>query len=58
MLRVVLDTNVILSGLIKPAGVPGQIVTAWRNGAFRLVLSEFLWLLGAAPPPPQHPARR
>ena len=42
MLRVVLDTNVIVSGLIKPAGVPGQIVTAWRNGAFRLVLPEFL----------------
>jgi predicted nucleic acid-binding protein len=25
MPRVVLDTNVILSGLIRPAGVPGQI---------------------------------
>ena len=42
MLRVVLDTNVILSGLIKPAGIPGQSVAAWRNGSFRLVLSEFL----------------
>ena len=42
MLRVVVDTNVVLSGLIKPAGVPGLIVSAWRNGAFRLVLSEFL----------------
>ena len=42
MLRVVLDSNVVLSGLLKPAGTPGRIVAAWRGAKFRLVLSEFL----------------
>jgi hypothetical protein len=32
MLRVVLDTNVVLSGLIHPGGVPGQVIIAWREG--------------------------
>ena len=42
MMRVVIDTNVVLSGLIKPGSVPGQVLRAWRDGSFRLVLSEFL----------------
>lgn len=42
MHRVVLDTNVIISGLLKPEGTPGRIVAAWREAKFRLVLSEFL----------------
>ena len=42
MLRVVIDTNVFFSGLIKPEGVPGRVWRAWRDGSFRLVLSEFL----------------
>ncbi len=42
MIRAVIDTNVVLSGLIKPGSVPGQVLRAWRNGSFRLVLSEFL----------------
>ena len=42
MLRVVIDTNVVFSGLIKPDSVPGQVLSAWRGGSFRLVLSEFL----------------
>ncbi len=42
MMRVVIDTNVMLSGLIKPGSVPGRILRAWRDGSFRLVLSEFL----------------
>lgn len=42
MMRVVMDTNVVLSGLIKPDSVPGQVLRAWRDGSFRLVLSEFL----------------
>jgi putative PIN family toxin of toxin-antitoxin system len=42
MMRVVIDTNVVLSGLIKPDSVPGQVLRAWRDGSFRLVLSEFL----------------
>lgn len=42
MLRVVLDSNVVISGLLKPAGTPGTIVAAWRKAKFRLVLSEFM----------------
>ena len=42
MMRVVIDTNVVLSGLIKPGSIPGQVLRAWRDGSFRLVLSEFL----------------
>lgn len=39
-MRVVLDTNVLLSGLMLPDSIPGKIVTAWRNNGFELVLSE------------------
>lgn len=42
MMRVVIDTNVMFSGLIKPDSVPGRVLRAWRDGSFRLVLSEFL----------------
>lgn len=42
MMRVVIDTNVVLSGLMKPRSVPGQVLRAWRDGSIRLVLSEFL----------------
>lgn len=42
MMRVVIDTNVVLSGLIKPDSVPGHVLRAWRDGSFRFVLSEFL----------------
>lgn len=37
-MRVVLDTNVVVSGL-PFGGVPGRILTAWTSGAFVLVLS-------------------
>lgn len=39
-MRVVLDTNVCVSGLLLPGSTPGRIVTAWRDGQFGLVLSE------------------
>ncbi|MBI4533743.1 MAG: putative toxin-antitoxin system toxin component, PIN family [Candidatus Melainabacteria bacterium] len=38
-MRVVLDTNVLLSGLMLPHSIPGKIVRAWRNAHFDLVLS-------------------
>ncbi len=41
-MRVVLDTNVLLSGLAYPGSVPGRIVSAWRNGALEVVLSHFI----------------
>lgn len=41
-LRVVLDTNVLVSGLAYPGSVPGRIVTAWRQGGLEVVLSRFI----------------
>jgi len=38
--RVVLDTNVLVSGLMLPESVPGNIVAAWRGAQFELALSE------------------
>lgn len=41
-LRVVLDTNVLLSGISYPASIPGKIMAAWRFGSVDVVLSEFI----------------
>jgi uncharacterized protein len=41
-MRVVLDTNVLVSGLAYPAGVPGRIVGAWRQGGVDVVLSRYI----------------
>ena len=41
-LRVVLDTNVLLSGLAYPGSLPGRIVAAWRHGSVEVVLSTFI----------------
>jgi len=41
-LRVVLDTNVVVSGLAYPASIPGCIVRAWREGTLDVVLSRFI----------------
>lgn len=41
-LRVVLDTNVIVSGLAYPGSVPGRIVGAWRLGGIELVVSRYI----------------
>lgn len=41
-MRVVIDTNVLVSGLAFPGGPPGRIVSAWRAGSFGLVVSEFV----------------
>lgn len=41
-LRVVLDTDVLLSGLAYPASMPGQIVAAWRHGALEVLLSAHI----------------
>lgn len=41
-LRVVLDTNVILSGLAYPGSAPGKIMQAWRTGAIEVFLSDFI----------------
>lgn len=41
-LRVVLDTNVLVSGLAYPGSVPGRIVAAWRQGGLEVVLSRHI----------------
>ena len=38
-MKVVLDTNVLVSGLMYPESVPGKIVTAWREAQFDVVSS-------------------
>jgi putative PIN family toxin of toxin-antitoxin system len=37
--KVVLDTNVLLSGLMFPDSVPGRVVAAWREARFDVVTS-------------------
>ena len=39
---VVLDTNVLVSGLAYPGGAPGRLVNAWRGGSLALAASDFL----------------
>jgi uncharacterized protein len=41
-LRVVLDTNVLVSGLAYPASIPGRILAAWRQGSLQVVLSRHI----------------
>lgn len=41
-LRVVLDTNVLLSGIAYPASVPGRILAAWRHGSVDVLLSAHI----------------
>lgn len=41
-MRLVLDTNVLLSGIAYPGSVPGKIVTAWRHGSVEVFLSPYI----------------
>lgn len=41
-LRVVLDTNVLLSGIAYPASIPGRILAAWRHGSVDVLLSVYI----------------
>jgi putative PIN family toxin of toxin-antitoxin system len=40
--RVVLDTNVLVSGLAYPGSIPGRILGAWRRGGLDLVVSRYI----------------
>ena len=42
MLKAVLDTNVLVSSLLVKAGVPAQVVDAWRQQQYILVTSPEL----------------
>jgi len=41
-IKVILDTNVLLSGIAFPSGVPGKIVAAWRNGSIEVFLLQYI----------------
>jgi putative PIN family toxin of toxin-antitoxin system len=41
-LRVVLDTNVLVSGLAYPESIPGRILSAWHQGGLDVVLSRHI----------------
>jgi putative PIN family toxin of toxin-antitoxin system len=41
-LRVVLDTNVLLTGIAYPGSIPGKILSAWRHGSVEVLLSTFI----------------
>ena len=41
MLRVVIDTNVLVSSVLSKKGVPAKIVHAWRERKFEVATSEF-----------------
>jgi putative PIN family toxin of toxin-antitoxin system len=41
-LRVVLDTNVLVSGFTYPGSIPGRIMSAWRHGSLDVVLSHHI----------------
>jgi uncharacterized protein len=43
MIRVVLDTNVIVSSFLHPTGIPDRIIQAWKANLFELCLSEPLF---------------
>lgn len=39
-MKIVLDTNVLISGIFNPSGPPGRIVDFLRNGFFQLVIDD------------------
>jgi putative PIN family toxin of toxin-antitoxin system len=41
-LRVVLDTNVLASGIAYPKSVPGRVVGAWNQGSIKVALSRHI----------------
>jgi len=42
LLRIILDTNVLISGIAYPASVPGKIMAAWRHGSLDVSLSTYI----------------
>ena len=38
--RIILDTNILVSALIVPAGAPDYLYQCWRAGRFMLISSE------------------
>ena len=57
-MRVVLDTNILLSALINRHGIPAQLIVAWRERRYDLLTSteQLLELGGVAAGPCCAPA--
>jgi hypothetical protein len=41
-MRVVFDTNIFVSKVLVPQGLPAQLFSAWRDGRFEVVISPAL----------------
>ncbi len=41
-MRLILDTNILLSALLSPRGAPAKLLDAWERKTFTLVTSEAL----------------
>lgn len=39
-MRIILDTNILISALIVPGGAPDYLYQCWRRGSFTLIASE------------------
>jgi len=46
-MRVILDTNVLLSALLSEHGAPAGLLAAWKRKLFALVISDALKRHGA-----------
>src|SRR5688572_21241700 len=42
MVRAVLDVNVLVAALLSASGTPAQLIRAWRDGEFELIVSPAL----------------
>ena len=42
VLKVVIDTNILVSAILNPKGAPGKLVEAWFKNRFVVVTSQFL----------------
>jgi len=41
-LRVILDTNILVSAIAYPGSIPGRIFSAWQRGQLDVVLSRYI----------------
>jgi predicted nucleic acid-binding protein len=41
-MRLILDTNILLSALLSPLGAPAKLLDAWERKTFTLVASDAL----------------
>jgi putative PIN family toxin of toxin-antitoxin system len=42
VISTVLDTNILASGTLTAGSAPGQILNAWRDGHFALIISDHI----------------